>query len=242
MNLANNVFVRAARQGGVLCLVTVWALFGFPEGPPAATASAAGTALTVSQDLPPGAIVVLGDSLSAGYRLPAEEAWPKLLGDRLGQEGCRYTVINAGISGDTTAGGLARVGALLDRLKPVLLVIGLGANDGLRGLPLEQMRRNLDRIVHSARSQNVAVLLVGMQIPPNYGPAYADAFYATFQEVAAEHRVALLPFLLEPIASELDFFLEDGLHPNVEGQRRVMDHVLAGLREQFKLSCQTTGE
>ena len=193
------------------------------------------------QRLPAGPIVVLGDSLSAGYRLPSDQAWPALLEKRLAGDGCPYPVTNAGISGDTTAGGLARVETLLDRLEPVLLVVGLGANDGLRGRPVERMRQNLEGIVRAARAREVAVLLVGMRIPPNYGPAYAEAFHAVYQEVAALHSTALIPFLLEPIATDTSYFLEDGLHPNAAGQRRVLDHVMRGMQAHFTLDCENRG-
>ncbi|HVF34289.1 MAG TPA: arylesterase [Candidatus Saccharimonadia bacterium] len=172
-------------------------------------------------------VLVVGDSLSAAYGLSVEDGWVALLERELAPRGIK--VANASISGETTAGGASRIDAELARTSPSVVVVALGANDGLRGLPLAEMRANLARIVVASKARGARVLLVGIRIPPNYGADYADAFHATYAALAREHGVALLPFLLEPIASGRDGFLPDQLHPNAAAQPKLLAHVLGAL-------------
>jgi len=173
-------------------------------------------------------VVFLGDSLTAGYGLEAEQAHPALIEELLSAEGWPVRVVNAGVSGDTTAGGSSRLDWLL-RQRPDVLVVSLGANDGLRGLPLSSSEENLRRIVGRARDAGVRVLLTGMLMPPNYG-AYADDFAAMYPRLAEELGVPLVPFLLDGVADRPDLNLADGIHPNAEGQAVVAETVLAHLR------------
>lgn len=174
-------------------------------------------------------IAVLGDSLTAGLGVTPDEAYPALLEARLEREGYDYRVINAGVSGDTSSGGLRRLDWVL-RLQPEVVVVALGANDGLRGQPVATLRDNLVAIVQKARAAGVRVLLAGMRVPPNYGAAYARDFAAVFPEVARRTNVALVPFLLEGVAAEVRLNQGDGIHPNAEGQRMIADHVWPHLR------------
>ncbi len=175
-------------------------------------------------------VVFLGDSLTAGYGLGEEQAYPALLGEMLAAEGAPVRVVNAGVSGDTSAGGLSRLDWIL-RQKPDAVVVELGPNDGLRGLPLEMTEKNLREIVTRCRAAGARVLLVGMQIPPNYGPDYAGAFRDLYPRLAEELGVPLVPFLLAGVGGEPDLNLPDGLHPNAEGHRIVARNVLPYLRE-----------
>lgn len=170
-------------------------------------------------------ILIVGDSLSAGYGIRQDAAWPQLLARRLGGE---YSVVNASISGETTAGGRSRLPALLRQNAPAVVLIALGANDGLRGLSLVQMRDNLQAMIAAARGAGARVAIAGMRMPPNYG-AYADAFFATFGEVARRERVPLVPFLLDGIAEHGELFQADGLHPTAEAQARILDNVWPAL-------------
>jgi acyl-CoA thioesterase-1 len=166
-------------------------------------------------------ILVLGDSLSAGYGIAHQSAWPTLLQQRLGGE---YSVVNASISGETTAGGRSRLPEQLARHRPTLVVIALGANDGLRGLPLTQMRDNLVAMIGATRSAGASPLLIGVRLPPNFG-AYADAFHRSFSDIAQAQRVPLVPFLLDGFADRPEFFQEDGLHPTAAAQPLILDNV-----------------
>lgn len=177
----------------------------------------------------PPALLVFGDSLSAGYGIIREQSWPALLERRLNAEGKDFTVINASLSGETTAGGLARLPRVLEQTRPALVILALGANDGLRGLSLAAMRENLAAMIHEARRHHAKVLLVGMRLPPNYGASYGKEFAASFRTIARHENVPLLPFLLEPIALEATAFQSDGLHPTAEVQPRLMRHVLGAL-------------
>lgn len=168
-------------------------------------------------------ILVLGDSLSAAYGLPSEQGWVHLLQQRLQDQS--WQVINASISGDTSAGGLARLPALLEQHQPHILILSLGANDGLRGLATSSLRDNLTRIIEQAQAQGAEVLLLGMQIPPNYGPRYTESFSAVYRELAEKEGVHLLPFLLEQVALDHQLMLADNLHPNAEGQQRLLETV-----------------
>ena len=174
-------------------------------------------------------VVFLGDSLTAGYGLGEEMAFPAHVGELLGSSGRPVRVVNAGVSGDTTAGGLARLDWLL-RLEPAVVVIGLGGNDGLRGLDLTMTASNLRQIVERARTSGAAVLLLGMRMPPNYG-SYAVDFEAIYPRLADELGVALVPFLLEGVGGDPELNLPDGIHPNAVGQRLVAENVVQAVRD-----------
>jgi len=175
-------------------------------------------------------IVALGDSLTAGLGVSPDEAYPALLEARLAREGYDYRVVNAGVSGDTSAGGLRRMEWVL-KLSPEIVIVALGANDGLRGLPTIAMRDNLRAIVRRAQSAGAKVLLAGMRLPPNYGVDYAQEFEKVFSDLARGTKAPLIPFLLEGVAGEARLNLADGIHPNAEGQRRVAEHVWPHLRQ-----------
>jgi acyl-CoA thioesterase-1 len=169
-------------------------------------------------------VVALGDSLTAGLGVAAEEAWPALIDARLKREGYPYRVVNAGVSGDTTAGGLRRVDWVL-RNRPEVAVVALGANDGLRGLPVDAMHANLLGIVERLRAGGARVLVVGMEVPPNYGAAYARAFRGVFPDVARRTGSPLVPFLLDGVATDPRLNQADGIHPNAAGHRAIAEHV-----------------
>ena len=174
-------------------------------------------------------IIALGDSLTAGFGLLPDEAYPSLLEQRLRREGYRYHVVNAGVSGDTTAGGLRRVDWVL-RSPPAIVIVALGANDGLRGLSVEAMRANLTGIVRRLRARGAGVLLAGMRVPPNYGDDYGRAFTAAFADVARATEVPLAPFLLDGVAGRARLNQPDGIHPTAEGQRIIADRLWPYLR------------
>lgn len=178
-------------------------------------------------------ILVFGDSLSAGYGIRQDAAWPALLERQLGAERADYSVANLSISGETTAGGRSRLAAALDRYQPRIVVIALGANDGLRGLPLDAMEDNLSAMVDRASQAGARVLLVGMRLPPNYGD-YASAFARVFESVARRKKLALVPFLLDGIANQASFFQADGLHPTAAAQPLILDNVNRGLKPLLK--------
>lgn len=173
-------------------------------------------------------LLVIGDSLSAGYGIPAEKAWPALLARRLAEHGYDYNVRNLSISGETTAGGRSRLSAALEQYRPKIVILALGANDGLRGLPLAQMGMNLRTMITETRRIGAKVLLVSMRLPPNYGP-YAEAFAETFHNLSQESRIPLLPFLLAPIAEKREFFQADQLHPTAEAQPLLLNHLWPAL-------------
>jgi acyl-CoA thioesterase-1 len=166
----------------------------------------------------------LGDSLTAGLGIPHEQAYPALLERKLREAGSTLEVVNAGISGDTTADGLRRVTWSLEG-DVRLLILALGANDGLRGLPPAQMKANLQSIIHRARQRAIPVLLVGMEAPPNYGEQYATAFRQVFHDLARENKVTFVPFLLEGVAGVPDLNQPDGIHPTSAGAARIADHL-----------------
>jgi acyl-CoA thioesterase-1 len=181
----------------------------------------------------PARILVVGDSLSAEYGLARGSGWVALLEQRLRQQGIAATVINASISGDTTAGGLSRLPALLKAQRPTLLLIELGANDALRGLSLDAARDNLAKMVQLGQAAGARVVLIGMRMPPNYGRRYGDAFAALYADVARQHHAALVPFLLAGVADAPDadaLFQPDGLHPVAAAHPRMLDNVWSVLR------------
>jgi acyl-CoA thioesterase-1 len=174
-------------------------------------------------------LVVFGDSLSAGYGLPPEQGWVALLKDRLEHKGFHYEVVNASISGDTSAGGVARIDKTLAKYQPNILILELGANDGLRGLSLQAMKRNLSLIIQKAKESGAQVLLLGMQMPPNYGPRYTERFSSIYRELAEDHQLPPPPFLLEQVALDPAMMQPDNLHPNAKGQPLLLDTVWPAL-------------
>lgn len=208
-------FALAARCG--IALLALSALSG-----PASPALAAGT------------ILVFGDSLSAAYGIGQKEGWPNLLAERLKQRKLDYSVANASISGETTSGGAARIDAALDRFKPAIVVVELGGNDGLRGLPVAEMKANLTRIVRAAQARKARVLLVGMEMPPNYGPKFTREFRQAFADVARETKAAFVPFLLEGVADRPDMFMPDQIHVTAAGQPILLETVWKGLEPLLK--------
>jgi acyl-CoA thioesterase I len=170
----------------------------------------------------PAAILILGDSLSAEYGLPRDTGWVRLLADRLSKEAAQYSVVNASISGETTSGGRTRLPQLLQQQRPMIVIIQLGANDGLRGLPLTSMRENLAAMIRAGRAAGARVLLIGMRIPPNYGRDYAERFAAVYAQLAREEKVALVPFLLDGFADDLTYFQADRIHPAEQAQPRML--------------------
>jgi len=203
-------------QRGVIALLTTLAL--------SATAAAA----------PTPTVLVLGDSLSAGYGLAASQGWVALTAQKMRSTHPRWRLVNASISGETTAGGAARIAAELKRTRPKVVVIELGANDGLRGLSLQQTRSNLDAIIGASLRSGSRVLLVGMRLPPNFGPAYTQGFEKNYVDLSARHRTALLPFLLAPIASDRNNFQADNMHPVAAAQPTLRDHVWPALAPLLK--------
>ena len=168
-------------------------------------------------------ILVLGDSLSAGYGISAEQGWVSLLARRLKDQGLPHRVVNASISGDTTAGGLSRLPAALDKHKPSIVLIELGANDGLRGQPVAQMKRNLQKLVDLTEAKKAQPVLFEMRIPSNYGLSYTEQFRLAFSEVSTAEKVPLVPFFLMPIAADPKQFLDDGIHPSASAQPTLLD-------------------
>lgn len=183
-------------------------------------------------------IVILGDSLTAGLGLVDTQSYPSLLQVKLDQEGFEYEVVNAGVSGDTSAGGLRRLDwALQEDVR--VLIVALGANDGLRGLSVSEMKRNLGQIVETARAKNIVVILAGMEAPPNYGAEYATSFRQAYRELAQQYRVLFIPFLLDKVAGQEALNQADGIHPNPQGAAIVADtiwNVLKPLLDQISIS------
>jgi acyl-CoA thioesterase-1 len=215
--IANPYYTRLVRRPGVARLLVALVL-------------ALGGALGASAPAQAGeTIAVLGDSLTAGLGVALDEAYPALLQERLRREGYDYRVVNAGVSGDTTAGGLRRVDWVL-RARPAIAVVALGANDGLRGLSVAAMRANLEQIVERFRAAGTQVLLAGMRVPPNYGEAYGREFAAAFPAVARKTGAALMPFLLDGVAADPRLNQADGIHPNAQGQAVIAERVWPYLR------------
>jgi len=171
------------------------------------------------------AILVFGDSLSAEYGLPRDTGWVRLLADRLAREAGKYSVVNASISGETTSGGRTRLPQQLLQHRPAVVVLQLGANDGLRGLSLAAMRENLSAMIGASRTAGARVLLIGMRIPPNYGREYAERFGGIYAQIARDEKVALVPFLLDGFADDLEYFQPDRIHPAERAQPRMLENV-----------------
>ena len=179
-------------------------------------------------------LLVFGDSLSAAYGIGQQAGWVALLQERLRQKRLDYTVINASVSGETTSGGAARIAATLTAYKPAIVIVALGANDGLRGLPLAQMRDNLAVILRAAQKSGSRVLLAGMKMPPNYGPQYTQAFEQAYVALARQFKSALVPFLLDGVAGKRELFLDDNLHPNGQAQPVILENVWKQLAPMLK--------
>nr|WP_297462168.1 arylesterase [uncultured Halomonas sp.] len=200
------VVSRCLKTGWLLIVLMLWA----------GSASAASTTL-----------MVMGDSLSAAYGIERQSGWVNLLSERLGDD---VEVINASISGETTAGGATRLPELLGQHDPDIVLLELGGNDGLRGLPPRQMRANLSEMIEASQRAGAQVLLLGIQVPPNYGQAYATAFRNVYHELAEEYDVPLVPFLLDGIALDASLMQDDGIHPTAEAQSMILDNVWPTLK------------
>ncbi len=186
-------------------------------------------------------ILVFGDSLSAGYGIHVEQGWVSLLARKISQLGYGFRVINASVSGETTAGGVARLPHALDVQQPRILVLELGANDGLRGLPLDGTRDNLEKMISLARARGVTVLLLGMRMPPNYGERYTSGFQNMYSALAAAHKLALVPFLLDQVALNPALMQPDGLHPTEAGQPLLLDNVWPKLEPLLRAATAPAG-
>ncbi len=179
-------------------------------------------------------IVAFGDSLTAGFGLSEKDSYPYLLQEKLRADGYDYDVVNAGVSGDTSAGGLERIDWSLEQDNVQILILELGANDLLRGLPVEKMKENLSTMIKKAKAKNVKVLFCGMLAPPTMGAKYQREFVSVFPDLAAEHKVEFLPFLLENIATNPKLNQPDGIHPNAEGEKIMTDNVYNALKPLLK--------
>ena len=224
------------RRAFIAAVALVATCFAFaasaqPARKPATAATATTAAATPATQR---AVLVMGDSLSASYGINAAQGWVSLTAQKIAKEKPGWRVVNASISGETTAGGAARIAAELKRHKPAVVVIELGANDGLRGLPLAQTRANLTRMIAAAKAANAKVLLIGMRLPPNYGPDYTQGFERAFRELSQQHKTAFLPFLLEPVAMDDRAFQADRLHPTAAAQPKLRDHVWPALAPLLK--------
>ncbi|MCE5234326.1 MAG: arylesterase [Mizugakiibacter sp.] len=177
----------------------------------------------------PRPVLVLGDSLSAAHNIPVEAGWVHLLEVRLREMKAPRPVINASVSGATTADGMSRLPTLLKEHRPALVILELGANDGLRGLSLAEIRANLEAMIRACRAARVEVLLVGIELPVNYGPQYRDGLRALYRDLAAQHRLPLVPFLLDGVALKPELMQDDGLHPTAAGEPAVLDNVWQAL-------------
>ena len=191
----------------------------------------AGLALMcMAQNAAAGTVLIVGDSISAGFGLDTRKGWVALLEQRLKKEGFDDKVVNASISGDTSAGGLARLPAALAEHKPEVVIIELGGNDGLRGMPPTQLQQNPASMIQKSQDSGAKVLLLGMQIPPNYGKRYVDAFAKVFADVAQQKKVPLVPFFLEGIGGNSQLMQADGLHPAVAAQGKLLENVWPTLK------------
>jgi acyl-CoA thioesterase-1 len=175
-------------------------------------------------------ILIVGDSLSAAFGLPVEQGWVTLLQKRLGDARLPYRLVNASISGDTTAGALARLPRAIALHQPHIVVLELGGNDGLRGLSLAAMKQNLAAMIEMSRQHGAQVLLIGVELPPNYGPLYTEKFHAVYHQLAGEYRVALLPSMVSDVGTRSELMQDDGIHPNLDAQPLIAERVWQHLR------------
>ncbi|MDZ7645346.1 MAG: arylesterase [Woeseiaceae bacterium] len=185
------------------------------------------------------AVLVLGDSLSAGYGIDVDQSWPALLQARLETEGYEHRVVNASISGETTEGAVQRIDAALDRFTPAVVVIELGGNDGLRGFPPQRLESNLRTLIEESRAAGAAVALLGIRIPTNYGPRYTEAFEAVYEKLAAEYELPWIDFFMQGVALNDDLMQDDGIHPNAAAQQKLLDNAWPVIRQALEHS--TTG-
>ncbi|MDO9051141.1 MAG: arylesterase [Methylotenera sp.] len=179
-------------------------------------------------------ILIVGDSLSAAYGIPQQQGWAVLLQKNLQLKNYRYDVVNASMSGETSSGGASRINTALQKTKPAIVILELGANDGLRGLPISEMITNLSNIIRQSKQSGAKVLLIGMQIPPNYGPKYSEAFSQSYLRLSHEHKIPLVPFMLKNIAVQPDLIQQDGLHPNVLAQPMILENIWPQLKLLLK--------
>ncbi len=194
--------------------------------------------LTASDDQP--TILVLGDSISAGYGVAVEDGWVGALRARLEAENYPHRVVNASITGDTTSGGRSRLPDALERHEPAIVIIELGGNDGLRGQPLEAMRQNLQAMIEHARGAGARVLLLGIRLPPNYGRAYIERFIGVYEQLAETTGVALVPRVLDGVGERREFMQDDGIHPNADGHEVILDNVWPTLLPLVKATAEQT--
>lgn len=190
--------------------------------------------LCVSLPAAAGSLLVVGDSISAGYGMPPDKVWVKLLESRIAKKGYPHTVVNASVSGDTTAGGLSRLPALLRQHRPAVVLLELGGNDGLRGLPVKATRGNLTEMANMARKSGARVLVLGIDIPPNYGPKYAKEFSGLYAGVAKATGATLVPAFLAKVAVDPDMMQSDGIHPNSLAQPVLVDTVWPALEPMLQ--------
>ena len=219
MNSRHGVW-RGLVQRGVLIFFALWLV--------------AGPVAAATPTVAPRTVLVMGDSLSAAYGLSASQGWVSLTADRMKTSHPAWRVVNASISGETTAGGAGRIASELARVKPAVVVIELGANDGLRGLSLAQTRTNLDKMIVAAKASKAKVLLVGMRLPPNFGPDYTRGFEANYVELSKLRQTTLLPFLLAPVAADRKNFQADNMHPVAAAQPKLRDHVWTALAPMLR--------
>lgn len=179
-------------------------------------------------------ILIYGDSLSAAYGIAQQQGWPTLLKKKLADNHYQYDVINASISGETTSGGLSRLTNTLAKFKPAIIILELGANDGLRGLPLEDMAQNLSTMITISKRSKAKILLIGMKIPPNYGPRYTASFSQTYNQLSKKYKISFVPFMLKNIAAQPTLMQGDGLHPNALGQSMILDNIWPKLQLMLK--------
>ncbi len=184
-------------------------------------------------------ILIVGDSLSSALGIEISQGWVALLERRLEDRSMNYRIVNASISGDTTSGGLARMRKALPELQPALVVIELGGNDGLRGLPLKSMTRNLEHMVTLSKEQGAQTVLLGMRIPSNYGPRYTKKFHAIYGELAEEHDVPHIPFFMQDVALQANLMQSDGIHPNAKAQSVLLDNAWPAIEEGLSEFCQS---
>jgi len=195
-----------------------------PAAQPSAGASTSGSSLTPAKADGLPTIVAFGDSLTAGYGLPEDQCFTALLQRKIDDKGLRYNVINAGVSGDTSAGGVSRIDWALDGAVK-FLILELGGNDGLRGLPVAEMKKNLAEIIERAQARKITVILAGMEAPPNLGEQYTSEFRQAFRDLAKKYKLTLIPFLLDGVATRREMNQADGIHPNQAGEKIMTENV-----------------
>jgi acyl-CoA thioesterase-1 len=192
--------------------------------------------LLISAQLPAQAaatktLLIVGDSLSAGYGLPQQQSWPVLLQQRLAEKKSPWRIQNASISGETSGGALARLPALLEQYQPAVVLIEIGGNDGLRGFPVPRLRQNLEQLIKLSQTAGATPVLMQIRIPPNYGPRYTEQFVAVYAEVAQNHQIKLWPFFMDKIAVQPELMQADGIHPNAQAQSIIRDLMLPYIEE-----------